>query len=76
MFPRCFLDFSVGVEDFVIELSQISSFFRIPMRDVESDLNGVLNLGLASGRAGHSLLWRMSSYIFDILVFLSSYMFV
>ena len=24
---RCFLDFSVGVEAFVIELSQISSFF-------------------------------------------------
>ena len=30
---------------------------------------------LASKRVEHSLLWRMSSYIFDIL-FLSPYMFV
>ena len=27
MLSRCFLDFSVGVGDFVIELSHISSFF-------------------------------------------------
>ena len=32
MLSRCFLDFSVGVEAFVIGLSQISSFFSYVQR--------------------------------------------